>query len=140
MIAWVGRAVSRLRFISRVSLSVALAWGCAGLVVAIAPPLLEPWRGASTPLRVLVQLSLGFGIGWWLGLLWGIAWAVRGRPAHDATRDGVPTRRIWLLAGVAGSLALGLRCGGVAPRWAALAALGAASLAAMLAPAPGGQR
>jgi hypothetical protein len=133
-----GRAVSRLRFISRVSLSMALASGCAGLLAAMAPPLLEPWHGASLPLRVLVQLSLGFGIGWWLGLAWGMVWAVRGRPVVDTTRETVPTRQIWRIAGVAASVALALRWGGVAPRWAALAALGAASLAAMLTPAQGG--
>jgi hypothetical protein len=134
VIAWVRRAFDRLRFISRVSLSAALAWGCAGLVVAVAPPLIEPWRGASVPLRVLVQLSLGFGIGWWVGLIWGAAWAVRNRSARAGGRDGVPTRRIWLLAWLAATVVLAMRCAGIASRWAVLAGVAATSLAALVAP------
>jgi hypothetical protein len=126
VIGWASRALDRIRFILRTALLVALAWGCGGLVVAVAPPLAEPWPGASDALRVGVQLALGFGIGWWLGLLWGAVWAVR------STASRIGAGRIWLPAGLATGLALALRWGGVAPRWAVLAGIALATLAAML--------
>lgn len=114
----------------------ALAWGTAGIVLALAAPLCRPWPQAPEPVRWLVQLALGFGLGWWVGLLWTAILARRLLAASISSgwRVALP----WVAALAAAGLATTLATLGLGWRPAVLAAVAIVSVGARLLRRPNG--
>jgi hypothetical protein len=100
----------------------ALAWGAGGLALSLLMPLVEPWAAAPVWVRWLVQLALGFGLGWWAGLVWSAAMVARLQTSEwsRVRRIGVP----WSAAAVADVIASTSRLAGLTWRASVLVAIG----------------
>ena len=104
----------------------ALAWALAGGVLAVILPLSQPWEGAPLAARWVVQLALGFGLGWWLGVVWMVAVATHPTVTRWAKplRTGLP----WAASLAAVTLGLALRGLGLSWRASTLAAIAVVTL------------
>ena len=114
----------------------AVAWATAGTLAAVLMPLVEPWPQTPLAVRWVVQLALGFGLGWWLGLFWT---AVVARRLHLAQwrrgwRVGLP----WAAALTAVVVGAAVRTTGLTWRASVLVALVLVSLLPFLAARCGG--
>ena len=90
----------------RFALGAALVMGGAGAMVALATPPLRALPEAHPALRWLLQAAIGFGLGWWGGLLWGVALAAHARRFRPAPPLPALMRAAWFAGALiaAGSL------------------------------------
>ena len=108
-LAWRPRFLAELTFV----FAGALVMGAAGIVVAALAPPLRPMPSASVSLAWFVRCAIGFGLGWWGGVLWCLLLALRARRLQPQPALSWLLRATWagalmLAAGVGAGLALGL--------------------------------
>jgi hypothetical protein len=125
------RSRGRPRVLGEVSfaLGAAVVMGGAGVIVALATPPLRPFPWASPVLRLFLQAAVGFGLGWWGGLMWSIGLAFHAR--RFAPPPPLPTlmRATWLAAGLFAAITLAVHFSGAS----ALLAIGGGVVACTLA-------
>jgi hypothetical protein len=94
------RPFGRPRVLGEVSfaLGAAVVMGVAGTVVALATPPLRPFPWASPPMRWFLQAGIGFGLGWWGGLMWSIGLAFHARRFQPPPPLPALMRATWLAA------------------------------------------
>jgi hypothetical protein len=94
------RPLGRPRVLSEVSfaLGAAVVMGGAGALVALATPPLRPVPWASPPVRLLLHAAVGFGLGWWGGLMWSIGLAFHARRFQPPPPLAALMRATWLAA------------------------------------------
>ena len=94
------RPLRRPRVLSEVSfaLGAAVVMGAAGALVALMTPPLRPFPWASSPMRWFVQAAVGFGLGWWGGLIWSIGLAFHARRFQPPPPLATLMRATWLAA------------------------------------------
>jgi len=94
------RPLRRPRVLSEVSfaLGAAVVMGAAGAVVAVMTPPLRPFPWTSSPMRWFVQAAVGFGLGWWGGLMWSIGLAFHARRFQPPPPLAALMRATWLAA------------------------------------------
>jgi hypothetical protein len=69
----------------------ALVMGAAGIVVAVVAPPLRPVPVVNAPFNWFMRGAIGFGLGWWGGVIWCLLLALRAR------RHQPPPLLPWLL-------------------------------------------
>jgi hypothetical protein len=97
-VAAVRRFLAHVRFV----LGAALVGAAAGLALALIslPPANEGFPSSPTLARWVLALAPGFGIGWWLGLLWGVVLSMAGRGAAAPAGERRAMTATFLAAGV----------------------------------------
>jgi hypothetical protein len=111
------RLLSRPRLVSEVSfaLGAAVVMGVAGAVVAIGTPPLRPFHWASAPVRWFLHAAVGFGLGWWGGLMWSIGLAFHARRFQPPPPLPALMRSTWLAAGLFAAVTLAAYTLGATP-------------------------
>jgi hypothetical protein len=94
------RPFSRPRLFSEVSfaLGAAVVMGGAGAVVALVMPPLRPFPWASSPTRWFLHAAVGFGLGWWGGLIWSVGLVFHARRFERVPPLPALMRATWLAA------------------------------------------
>jgi hypothetical protein len=94
------RLFSRPRLLGEVNfaLGAALIMALAGTVVSLATPPLRLFPTASPPVRWFIRGATGFGLGWWVGLVWSIGLAFHARRYQPPAPLPALTRATWIAA------------------------------------------
>ena len=102
------RLFSRPRLVSEVSfaLGAALVMGFAGVVVAAWTPPLRPFPWAAPPVRWFLHAAVGFGLGWWGGLMWSVGLIFHARRFQPPPPLPALMRATWLGAALFAALTL----------------------------------
>ena len=102
------RLFRRPRLASEVNfaLGAAVVMGLAGAVVAIGTPPLRPSPWASPAVRWFLHAAIGFGLGWWGGLMWSIGLAFHARRFQPPPPLDALMRATWLAAALFAALTL----------------------------------
>lgn len=132
MSARFGRTLARVLATVRSVLGGAVAWAAVGTLAAVVVPLGTPWPGAPGWVRWAVQLALGFGLGWWLGVVW-TALLAGGRSKRREEGETLPPALPWLGAGATLAATLVAHIGGCTWRCSGLLAAGVAGVALLTA-------
>jgi len=108
------RPLRRPRVLSEVSfaLGAAVVMGAAGAVVAVMTPPLRPFPWTSSPMRWFVQAAVGFGLGWWGGLMWSIGLVFHARRFQPPPPLATLMRATWFAAALFAAFTVGAHaCG-----------------------------
>jgi hypothetical protein len=94
------RPFRRPRLFGEVSfaLGAAMLMGGAGAVVALVMPPLRPFPWASPAMRWFLHAAVGFGLGWWGGLIWSVGLAFHARRFERVPPLPALMRAAWLAA------------------------------------------
>ncbi len=94
------RLFKRPRLASELSyaLGAAVVMGVAGAAVASVTPPLRPSPWASPLVRWFLDAGIGFGLGWWGGLVWSIGLAFHARRFQPPPPTSTLMRATWLAA------------------------------------------
>jgi len=104
----VRRLFSRPRLVNEVSfaLGAAVVMGLAGVVVAAWTPPLRPFPWAAPPVRWFLHAAVGFGLGWWGGLMWSVGLIFHARRFQPPPPLPALMRATWLAAALFAALTL----------------------------------
>ena len=125
------RPLRRPRVFSEVSfaLGAAVIMGAAGAVVALMTPPLRPFPWTTPPMRSFVQVAVGFGLGWWGGLVWSVGLAFHARRFQPPPPLAALMRATWLAAVLFAAITLAVHALGAS----ALLSLGGGAVVCTLA-------
>lgn len=112
------RLVKEVRFVLG-----AAAAGC--LLGAVAALMLPPYSWVGPPLsgwlQIFVKIAHGVGLGWWVGLFWGILVVFSARTGAPLPLERMANLGLWVAAAALGTLLLVQRLG-LSPSWSVLLA------------------
>jgi hypothetical protein len=111
------------------ALGAAVIMGAAGAVVALMTPPLRPFPWTTPPMRSFVQVAVGFGLGWWGGLVWSVGLAFHARRFQPAPPLAALMRATWLAAVLFAAITLAVHALGAS----ALLSLGGGAVVCTLA-------
>jgi hypothetical protein len=105
------RLFSRTRMVGEVSfaLGAAVVMGLAGVVVVTWTPPLRPFPSASPPVRWFLHAAVGFGLGWWGGLMWSVGLIFHARRFQPPPPLPALMRATWLAAALFAALTVAVR-------------------------------
>ena len=130
------RALSEVKF----AFGGALIMAVAGAALAFGMPPIRLLPGDAPAVRLFVQGSVGFGLGWWGGLFWSTALVFYARRSRPLPPLGAMTVATWVGGGILTATSLALRAGGASVVVSIGAGVVAATVAARLAVARAARR
>ena len=111
------RLLRRPRLASEVNyaLGAAVVMGVAGSLVAIGTPPLRPSPWTSPAVQWFLHAGIGFGLGWWGGLMWSIGLVFHARRFQPPPPLAALMRATWLAAALFAAVALAAHDLGASP-------------------------